>query len=61
MLLSSAQKSSLLCSKLCSQNQAYALELTVLYLHFLTTVLEKVTAVLEYLDLISIKCELVKK
>ena len=30
MLLSIAQKLSLLCSKLCFQNQNYALELTVL-------------------------------
>ena len=30
MLLSIAQKLSLLCSKLCFQNQDYALELTVL-------------------------------
>ena len=30
MLLSIAQKLSLLCSKLCFQNQGYALELTVL-------------------------------
>ena len=30
MLLSSAQKSSLLCSKLCSQNQHFAQEQTVL-------------------------------
>jgi len=30
MLLSNAQKSSLLCSKLCFQNQDYAQELTVL-------------------------------
>ena len=30
MLLSIAQKLSLLCSKLCSQNQVYVLELTVL-------------------------------
>ena len=30
MLLSSAQKSSLLCSKLCFQNQDYAQEMTIL-------------------------------
>ena len=42
MLLSIAQKLSLLCSKLCFQNQDYALELTVLleYQPFLTAVLE---------------------
>ena len=49
MLLSIAQKSSLLCSKLCFQNQDYAWELTVL--------LEYVTALLEYLDLISTNSE----
>ena len=42
MLLSIAQKSSLLCSKLCFQNQDYVQELTIL---------------LEYLDLISANCE----
>ena len=37
MLLSIAQKLSLLCSKLCFQNQDYALELTVLLEHISLT------------------------
>jgi len=51
--LSSAQKFSLLCSKLCSQNQDYARDLTVL----LEYIREQVTALLEYLDPTFMKCE----